>query len=114
MHSFNLPNTLGLAAAARDGLLVQSVEQLGQAKTQAAGLPITVLGEGSNVILAPTVERFVCLTSGEVAVERREAHELDRTAEGKERSLAGWTQFWVNPETGTPETPGAFFSFTRG
>lgn len=41
-------------------------------------------------------------------------NDSDGTAERKEGSLAGWTQFWANPETGTAETPGAFFSFTRG
>ena len=38
----------------------------------------------------------------------------DGTAKGKERSLAGWKQFWPNPPSGTSETPGAFFSFSRG
>ena len=38
----------------------------------------------------------------------------DGTAEGKERSLAGWKQFWMNPGAGTEEVPGAFYRFTRG
>ncbi|MCH7225174.1 alkaline phosphatase D family protein [Haloferula sp. A504] len=41
-------------------------------------------------------------------------NDSDGTAEGKERSLAGWKQFWMNPGAGTPETPGAFYKFTRG
>lgn len=41
-------------------------------------------------------------------------NDSDGTAEGKEGSLAGWRQFWVNPGAGTPETPGAFYKFTRG
>jgi alkaline phosphatase D len=38
----------------------------------------------------------------------------DGTAEGKEFSLAGWKQAWPNPASGTPDTPGAFFKFSRG
>ncbi|MEM7393295.1 MAG: alkaline phosphatase D family protein [Verrucomicrobiota bacterium] len=38
----------------------------------------------------------------------------DGTARGKENSLAGWKQFWANPASGTPDTPGAFFKFSRG
>lgn len=38
----------------------------------------------------------------------------DGTATGKERSLAGWKQFWANPAAGTDRTPGAFFSFNWG
>ncbi len=38
----------------------------------------------------------------------------DGTAVGKEHSLAGWKQFWANPTLGTPETPGAFFTFSYG
>jgi alkaline phosphatase D len=36
----------------------------------------------------------------------------DGTAKGKENSLQGWKQFWANPEAGTKDTPGAFYSFT--
>jgi alkaline phosphatase D len=38
----------------------------------------------------------------------------DGTAEGKEFSLAGWKQAWPNPASGTPDTSGAFFKFSRG
>ena len=38
----------------------------------------------------------------------------DGTAKGKEFSLAGWKQFWANPELGTVDTPGAFFKFSYG
>ncbi len=38
----------------------------------------------------------------------------DGTATGKERSLAGWKQFWANPAAGTDRIPGAFFSFNWG
>ncbi len=38
----------------------------------------------------------------------------DGTAPGKEGSLAGWKQFWVNPAAGTAQTPGAFFRFMWG
>lgn len=38
----------------------------------------------------------------------------DGTAKGKERSLLGWKQFWANPGAGTPEIPGAFYTFNRG
>ena len=38
----------------------------------------------------------------------------DGTAKGKEFSLAGWKQAWPNPPSGTSETPGAFFKFSRG
>ena len=38
----------------------------------------------------------------------------DGTAAGKENSLVGWNQFWANPESGTADTPGAFFKFTWG
>ena len=38
----------------------------------------------------------------------------DGTAEGKEFSLAGCKQAWPNPASGTPDTPGAFFKFSRG
>jgi len=38
----------------------------------------------------------------------------DGTAKGKENSLAGWKQAWPNPPLGTPDTPGAFFAFSRG
>jgi alkaline phosphatase D len=38
----------------------------------------------------------------------------DGTAKGKEFSLAGWKQAWPNPESGTSDTPGAFFKFSRG
>lgn len=38
----------------------------------------------------------------------------DGTAEGKEFSLGGWKQAWPNPVSGTPDTPGAFFKFSRG
>ncbi|HAD21813.1 MAG TPA: hypothetical protein DCF87_06835, partial [Opitutae bacterium] len=38
----------------------------------------------------------------------------DGTAEGKEFSLAGWKQAWPNPASGTVDTPGAFFKFSRG
>ena len=38
----------------------------------------------------------------------------DGTAEGKEFSLAGWKQTWPNPPSGTADTPGAFFKFSRG
>jgi alkaline phosphatase D len=38
----------------------------------------------------------------------------DGTAKGKEQSLLGWNQFWANPKAGTQETPGAFYTFTRG
>ena len=38
----------------------------------------------------------------------------DGTAKGKEFSLAGWKQAWPNPASGTSDTPGAFFKFSRG
>ncbi len=38
----------------------------------------------------------------------------DGTAEGKDGSLKGWKQFWINPGAGTPKIPGAFYRFTRG
>jgi alkaline phosphatase D len=38
----------------------------------------------------------------------------DGTAEGKERSLAGWRQFWPNPALGATGIPGAFFQFSWG
>ena len=38
----------------------------------------------------------------------------DGTAKGKEHSLRGWEQVWAQPPLGTPETPGAFFTFTHG
>ncbi|MFP6881474.1 MAG: alkaline phosphatase D family protein [Roseibacillus sp.] len=38
----------------------------------------------------------------------------DRTAKGKENSLAGWNQFWGNPAAGTATTPGAFYKFSWG
>ncbi|MEM7233038.1 MAG: alkaline phosphatase D family protein [Planctomycetota bacterium] len=38
----------------------------------------------------------------------------DGTAKGKEKSLAGWKQFWANPKMGTTDTPGAFFRYTWG
>ena len=38
----------------------------------------------------------------------------DGTAKGKEFSLAGWKQAWPNPPSGTVDTPGAFFKFSRG
>ena len=38
----------------------------------------------------------------------------DGTAAGKENSLVGWNQVWANPESGTADTPGAFFKFTWG
>ncbi|MDG2014217.1 MAG: alkaline phosphatase D family protein [Pirellulaceae bacterium] len=38
----------------------------------------------------------------------------DGTALGKENSLLGWNQVWANPNTGTDETPGAFFKFSWG
>ena len=38
----------------------------------------------------------------------------DGTAKGKEFSLAGWKQAWPNPVSGTADTPGAFFKFSRG
>ncbi|MFT4691953.1 MAG: alkaline phosphatase D [Limisphaerales bacterium] len=38
----------------------------------------------------------------------------DGTAKGKQHSLAGWKQNWANPALGTPDTPGAFFKFSRG
>lgn len=38
----------------------------------------------------------------------------DGTAEGKENSLHGWTQCWMNPGAGTDEIRGAFYRFTRG
>ncbi len=38
----------------------------------------------------------------------------DGTAEGKEKSLAGWKQAWANPTLGTPDIPGAFFKFSHG
>lgn len=41
-------------------------------------------------------------------------NDSDRTATGKERSLAGWSQFWANPAAGTAETPGAFYKFSWG
>jgi alkaline phosphatase D len=41
-------------------------------------------------------------------------NDSDRTAKGKENSLRGWKQFWLNPGAGTPETPGAFYKFRRG
>lgn len=41
-------------------------------------------------------------------------NDSDGTAKGKENSLKGWKQFWMNPGAGTPETPGAFYKFRRG
>ena len=41
-------------------------------------------------------------------------NDSDRTAKGKENSLAGWKQFWRNPGAGTPQTPGAFYKFSWG
>jgi alkaline phosphatase D len=41
-------------------------------------------------------------------------NDSDRTAKGKEKSLAGWTQFWANPGAGTKETPGSFYKFSWG
>jgi alkaline phosphatase D len=38
----------------------------------------------------------------------------DGTAKGKEFSLTGWKQAWPNPASGTSDTPGAFFKFSRG
>jgi alkaline phosphatase D len=38
----------------------------------------------------------------------------DGTAQGKEKSLIGWNQFWGNPASGTDDTPGAFYKFTWG
>ena len=41
-------------------------------------------------------------------------NDSDGTAKGKEFSLAGWKQAWPNPASGTSDTPGAFFKFSRG
>ncbi len=41
-------------------------------------------------------------------------NDSDKTAKGKENSLAGWIQFWQNPGAGTPETPGSYYKFTWG
>lgn len=41
-------------------------------------------------------------------------NDSDRTAKGKENSLAGWNQFWGNPAAGTATTPGAFYKFSWG
>ena len=41
-------------------------------------------------------------------------NDSDGTAKGKEFSLAGWKQAWPNPPSGTSNTPGAFFKFSRG
>ena len=41
-------------------------------------------------------------------------NDSDKTARGKEQSLAGWKQFWSNPSAGTAATPGAFFKFSWG
>lgn len=41
-------------------------------------------------------------------------NDSDKTARGKEQSLAGWKQFWGNPSAGTTATPGAFFKFSWG
>jgi alkaline phosphatase D len=41
-------------------------------------------------------------------------NDSDRTAKGKEQSLAGWTQFWANPGAGNKETPGSFYKFSWG
>ena len=41
-------------------------------------------------------------------------NDSDGTAKGKEFSLAGWKQAWPNPPSGTSDTPGAFFKFSRG
>ena len=38
----------------------------------------------------------------------------DGTAMGKESSLVGWKQAWPNPASGTSDTPGTFFKFSRG
>ena len=38
----------------------------------------------------------------------------DGTAQGKENSLIGWSQFWGNPASGTDDTPGAFYQFHWG
>ena len=41
-------------------------------------------------------------------------NDSDGTAKGKEFSLSGWKQAWPNPPSGTSDTPGAFFKFSRG
>ncbi|MEM7387972.1 MAG: alkaline phosphatase D family protein, partial [Verrucomicrobiota bacterium] len=41
-------------------------------------------------------------------------NDSDRTADGKERSLKTFNEYWANPGAGEPDNPGIYYSFRRG
>ncbi len=63
--NYAVPNTLNLTSVAARGCRVQSVGELKRVRSSAveAGLSFFVLGQGSNIIPHPHVNKFVCQLS---------------------------------------------------
>lgn len=63
--NYAVPNTLNLTSVAARGCRVNSVEELKRVRSSAveAGLSFFVLGQGSNIIPHPHVNKFVCQLS---------------------------------------------------
>ncbi|MER0236640.1 UDP-N-acetylmuramate dehydrogenase [Fulvimarina sp. MAC8] len=80
-------NTLGLAAHARYGSLVQTVDEIEPLVRFAedSGLPLVVLGGGSNVVLGPKIEAVVAVlaTKGR-RFERQDDGSIHLTAQAGE------------------------------
>jgi UDP-N-acetylmuramate dehydrogenase len=87
-----IENTLAVPARAAVGCVARSVDDLLQAReiARAEGLPLRVLGEGSNVIPNPRVDQVVChlRTDGVVVVD-----ETDELVHVKVASGEHWHAF---------------------
>lgn len=89
-------NTLALRARSRYGLVVDRVDMLAPllAHAQAAGLPLRILGGGSNVVLAQDFEGITAIIAlaGRQILEQTANHVLVEAAAGETwHDLVAWT-----------------------
>lgn len=89
-------NTLALRAGSRFGAFVESPAQLPAlfAEAEAMGLPVRLLGGGSNVVLAPRFEGITALMaiSGRTVLEERSDAVLLEVAAGENwHDLVAWS-----------------------
>ncbi len=89
-------NTLALKARSRYGLVIDSADMLAPllAHARSSGLPLRILGGGSNVVLAEHFDGITALIalSGRKIVEQTADHVLVEAAAGETwHDLVGWT-----------------------
>ncbi|KKB76019.1 UDP-N-acetylenolpyruvoylglucosamine reductase [Devosia soli] len=89
-------NTLALKAASRFGVVLETTESIAAlfALAEARGLPLRILGGGSNVVLAPEFDGITAIiaSKGKFLVENTDGHVVVEAAAGEVwHDFVGWT-----------------------